>query len=133
MATDRFITFERKRPNQTQVDEVIEEFVGEGNPGIKFNQQSCMIEIEGTPVVPKHMQHPDNPERSRTGLSIYRLQRFVEVHATGSRTTRVVDVITRQADPLTCAIADGLQAYITRRLDGTKGLLEPLRQPQDDD
>jgi hypothetical protein len=118
MACDRFIRFQGSPlPTRVDVGQVIFEFVGEDNPGIEVKLTETklyVINLAGKPGYPT--EHWDQCP--------YRDERFVEVNVQGERKVRVVDVITRQADPLINAIADGLQDYIARRLGGSKGLAE---------
>lgn len=120
MASDRWITFERERPTPRILFGVVSEFIGPDRDGIWMDgcgtdrSTTYLITIAGRPGW--NEEHFDECP--------YRPERFIDVVTTQKLRVKVVDVITRQADPLTCAIADGLHAYIARRLDGTKGLLE---------
>jgi hypothetical protein len=120
MALDRWITFEKDKPTREEVGNVLAEYVGPDREGIWLDgcgtdeKTVYTISIAGKPGW-KEDHFRECP---------YREERFVEIAISGSQAVRVVDVITRQADPLTCAVADGLLEYLARRLDGTKGLLE---------
>jgi len=107
MASDRFIYWDKTRPNMKKLDPVIRYFFGDGI-GIKRIKHCWIIYLPGTPPnkgLPGHMT-PAN--------ELYHKERFIEVWPG----TRNVNVLTRRADPFVSALADGLVVFIKRALGG---------------
>lgn len=115
MASDRFIYFGKKAsdtpakpegfaetPSRKRVGKVIFEFIGHC-PAISVELNGTVYFIEGQPGTPETFD-----------TCPFRTERFIEIHCGKDN----VDVITRQADPLVNALADGLQRWIARRLNG---------------
>jgi len=102
MATDRFIRWsDFPRPSKIDLMALIDEYVGTGF-GCRHVVDRSFITIPGEPSSVPHFGEAYNKER------------FVEVFRAGH-----VSVITRQADPLTAAIADGLVKFICFRTHGS--------------
>jgi hypothetical protein len=119
MASDRFIYFGKKAsqssakpegfalrvPSMKAIGGVIFEFVGTcPSISVELANGRWFLSIEGEPGWNKE-HFKECP---------YRTERFVEVH----RGKDNIDVITRQGDPLVGALAEGLQFYLARRLNG---------------
>jgi hypothetical protein len=99
MALDRFIHFGKKQPTREEVDSLLRLFLGEWPSEIVWNPRSCYITVPGKPAE-EHI--------------LYREERWIEIYI-GDKN---IDVLTREQDPLVCAIATGLAKYLAHRLRG---------------
>lgn len=120
MAHDRFIRFEDKPVPKGGLGDfhtLIEDFIGSAGD-VAWNEAQCRfyIALEG---------HPSHPERNLTergatrqkvmlGDSGHVRRRWIEVFV-GDH----IDVITRDMDPFTSAVADGLVGSIVEMFGGT--------------
>jgi hypothetical protein len=110
MSSDRFITWLEKKPTRKTVEEHVREFLGTGFD-FKWDEDRWFIGIPGNPA----------PWMGtiRGGLrSPFRRERFIEVIPMRRKSLGNLDVLTRQADPLVSAIADGLVRFLCFRLHG---------------
>jgi hypothetical protein len=102
MALDRFIEWQEK-PTVPTIRAVLAEFLGSGFD-LKWDGDRWFVSVPGEPS-PTVNDYP----------TPYRKDRFIEIFS-GDH----LDVITRQADPITNAIADGLAEYLCFRLKGKR-------------
>lgn len=107
MSRDRFILWKGK-PSRAEIKGLLDEFFGSGFP-VEWGDDSgrWIISIPGTPS-PTVGGHP----------SPYREERFIEAIPMKHSNSCDFSVLTRQADPLVNAIADGLAEYLCFRLGG---------------
>jgi len=107
MSRDRFIVWRKEeRPTRTVIAHLLTEFFGEGFP-VSWEEDSgrWVITVPGSPC-PIVAGRP----------SPYREDRFIE--AIPTKCFCDFSVLTRQADPLVNAIADGLAEYLRFRTGG---------------
>ena len=106
MANDRFVTLLEKTSTKKEIVQILVEFLGTGFP-LKWDNDRWFIEVPGIPSC-KHGSLEN----------IYRKDRFIEVIPSQKNRIRNIDVLTRQADLIVSAIADGIAKYICLRLQG---------------
>jgi hypothetical protein len=112
MSLDRFIHFNEKQPTQEEVKILIRSFLGEWPSEIEWATSRFFITVPGKPgtiSVPGELDARDNSKHS-----FYREERWIEVWI-GEKN---IDVLTREQDPLVCAIATGLAKFLAHRLRG---------------
>jgi len=105
MALDRFISWLEKKPTKKVLGEHLSEFFGFGLD-MTWEAGRWIISIPGAPYPLVKWGEDVRP-------SPFRKERFIEV-IPGKR----LDVLTRQADPLVNAIANGLVRWLCFRLQG---------------
>lgn len=105
MSSDRFITWLEKKPTRKVLGEHLSEFFGAGF-GVEWRGDRWIVSIPGSP-------NPTVKWGKDVRPTPYREERFVEVIP-----NKELDVLTRQADPLVNAIADGLVRWLCFRLQG---------------
>lgn len=114
MAQDRFIYWKQKRPGVAEIGAMLNDYFG------AFAVQRTFEHCRYTVVL---VGKQSNPYR-RVGPIVegYNLgivwdtggERWIEVFVDEDN----IDVITRQADPATCALADGFAKLVARRWQG---------------
>jgi hypothetical protein len=112
MAYDRFIRFGKRRPTKPEVQKALEDYVS-GAGRVEWLKDRFFVYLEGKGSHPARRIAGSHP--SAKEADVYRAERFVEVWLDKA----VVDVITRQADDYTNAVADGFVEFLTRFWDGT--------------
>lgn len=113
MACDRFVEL-KNVPTLDQLQLVVEDYFGGLLVDSKTTPGCIHVQIQGTfshpfqrfdPSVTRNVMHLEEPPR----------ERWIEVHLRG----HLVNVLTRQQDEVTSAIADGLVRVIDRCWRGT--------------
>lgn len=110
MAQDRFVRWRREKPTIAKIQPVLEDYLG----------KDCVVTRDGARLTAVLPGKPSSPFRRLPGYDNIaatqeqREERFLEVFVDG----KYADVITRQADPLTNAVADGFAALIQRVWNG---------------
>jgi len=106
MSADRFVYWDPKgkRPSRDLLGHIIEDYFGAAARDIVWNDDRFFIHLPGetsNPLrrVPNALEYPNS-----------RPTRWIEVWPDG----KCCDIITRQADEYTSAVADGLQALLLR-------------------
>jgi len=105
MASDRFITWLEKKPTKKVLAEHLSEFFGTGFD-VAWSTDRWIVSVPGSP-------NPTVKWGNDVRPTPYRDERFIEVIP-----HKELDVLTRQADPLVNAIADGLVRFFCFRLQG---------------
>jgi len=114
MSSDRFITWLEKKPTRKVIKENLAEFLGMGF-GLKWDRDRWFVSIPGAPFCEVYRRGRIVELIPR---DIYRQERFIEVIPMRRSCLGNLDVLTRQADPLVSAIADGLVGFLCFRLHG---------------
>lgn len=110
MALDRIIRFDGPGPSKEHLHLVVQDFFGEGaTSSISWHMDRLFVSLNGSCSFPfrRLPGAPQNP-------FIPGDERWIEIWTEGS----VVDVITRQADPFTNALAQGLAEQVARHWGG---------------
>lgn len=121
MSTDRTIHWiSRRAPTRADVDQVLRDFFNGAATSIRWDRDRFVVIVPGkhrnalctvSPIIGSRHQ------RERVGKSApLPSQRWLEVWIDPDDGT--VDVITRQADDYTCALADGIAAVLARYWEG---------------
>jgi hypothetical protein len=110
MANDRFVRWGKTRPSRIQLRAMLEGYVG-GSGSVTQEGERLFASLPGKPSSPfRGLEGFDNIVASQT----QREERFFEVFVD----KKYADVITRQTDPLTNAVADGFASLICRFFNG---------------
>jgi hypothetical protein len=119
MAQDRFIYWESEAPTNEQVGQVLEDYLGSFAVKQTFERRRYTVLLVGKQSNPHRRVGPiiETPGGATFNLGAVwdeDGERWIEVFVSDDN----VDVITRMADPATCALADGLTQLMARRWKG---------------
>jgi hypothetical protein len=117
MANDRFVRFGKRRPARDDVRKALEDYMT-GAGRVERVKDRFFVYLRGKGSHPARRlagAHPSAKVAAAKEGSLYRAERFIEVWVDKA----VVDVITRQADDYTNAVADGFVEFLTTFWDGT--------------
>lgn len=114
MAQDRFINFNERRPSRAETESVLRHFIGDAGVVVWDAEQSrFMIHLVGSGSFP-FIEIAGVPEWSRTHAQYHPDGRWIEVMYTDTQ----FDVLTRQQDEYTNAVADGIARAFARFWNG---------------
>lgn len=107
MSSDRFVKWKDHRPTQSDIERALTDYLGEGIGRIEVKRGDpyiwwIIVRINGTPSDPRKHIRPELVHST----SLHQ-ERWFEV-IWGEDT---LDVLTRNQDPLVCAIADGFVKF----------------------
>ena len=107
MSVDRFVRFDKKKPTLDELKDILECYIeGLGSISYSSNDSVWFVKLPGKPSFPFKTIYPemDSQAHEERGFEVW----------VGALIANNIDVVTRQADELTSAIADGYAKIVAR-------------------
>jgi hypothetical protein len=136
MPVDRMIFYESPGPTREQVHQVLLDFLGGvgeagvglgGESAVKWDHDRFYVRLPGRNTWALRRIFPDSPRALYTHP-----ERWIEVWMSDGAAPGVIDVMTREQDYFTMALAEGIAVVLAKPFDGVRevqgvGVVEPRK------